>query len=115
MNIVLKEINETINSLNKHNDFVEYINKNHKTIRKIVKNVLDCYLIDGYIRKGDDAEPIDIIKDNIVQKLDNSTERLSTLIQLKTPENLMIETYAYFTDSLKEYCEYSKNLYPHTY
>jgi hypothetical protein len=108
MNIKLGEIYKTINNLNKHNDFVEYIKENHKTIRKIVKNVCDCYLIDGYIRNGDDAEPIDIIKDKIVGKLQSSSERLSTLIELKTPEDLMIETYAYFTDSLKDYCEYRK-------
>ena len=110
MNIKLKEIYEAINNLNKHNDFVEYVNKNHKTIYKTVKNVLDCHLIDGYIRKEDYAEPIDIIKDNIIGNLHNSIERLSTLIQLKTPENLMIETYAYFNDSLKDYCEYRKAL-----
>jgi hypothetical protein len=106
MNIKLKEIYKTINNLNKHNDFVEYVKENHKTIRKIVKNVCDCYLIDGYIRNGDDAECIDIVKDEIVKKLHSSSERLSTLIQLKTPENLMTETYEYFIDSLKNYCEY---------
>lgn len=106
MNIALSKIYETIKNTNKHDDFVEYVNKNHKKISKTVENIVECYLIDGYDRNKDCAEPLDIIKDKIVGNLSKSTERLSTLIQLKTPENIMIETYSFFVDSLKDYCDY---------